>query len=108
MTGHDELTAGAAGPALGQVRSLSGEIARLTYERELAIARALAAGASWSGIGASLGCSAQAAHRKYRWICHNAATGEVWYEPPLLAKGPHRQSRPQSGYSIGGVQTAGG
>ena len=33
--------------------------------------------------GATLGVSAQAAHRRFRWVRHSPVTGEVWREPPL-------------------------
>ena len=52
-------------------------------QRELAISRALAAGATWAEIAQSLGCSPQAAHRRYRWLRHSEKTGAVWHERPL-------------------------
>ena len=40
-------------------------------------------GATWAEIGEALGVSAQAAHKRYRWLRHSPLTGECWYEPPL-------------------------
>ena len=63
---------------------LTARIAGLETDRETAIALAVAAGATWAEIGCALGVSAQAAHKRYRWLRHSPATGETWYEPPLL------------------------
>lgn len=62
---------------------LTGRITQLGIERELAISRALAGGASWAEIGRALGCTPQAAHKRYRWVRHSERTGAVWHEPPL-------------------------
>lgn len=62
---------------------LTGRITQLGIERELAISRALAGGASWAEIGRALGCTPQAAHKRYRWVRHSERTGAVWNEPPL-------------------------
>ena len=70
-------------PPLRRIESLTAQIDKLARERELAIARAVAAGQTWAEIGKSLGCSPQAAHEKYRWLRHNDKTGEVWRERPL-------------------------
>lgn len=68
---------------LQRIEQLTGRLNKLTTERELAIARALDDGATWAEIAQSLGCSTQAAHRRYRWLCYNAKTGAVWHERPL-------------------------
>jgi hypothetical protein len=47
----------------------------------------MAAGATWAEIGEALGVSAQAAHKRYRWLRHSPMTGECWYEPPLVGVG---------------------
>jgi hypothetical protein len=62
---------------------MSRRLESLSTERELAVARALTAGATWSEIGDSLGCSPQAAHRRYRWLRFSERTGQVWHEKPL-------------------------
>jgi hypothetical protein len=49
----------------------------------VAVATAVDAGCSWAGIGRALGVSAQAAHRRFRWLRYSPVTGEVWREPPL-------------------------
>jgi FixJ family two-component response regulator len=68
---------------LSAIESLTNQMEALTVERELNIAKAVAAGSTWSEIAARLGCTAQSAHRRYCWLRHNEATGEVWRECPL-------------------------
>jgi len=68
---------------LRRIDMLTGRITQLGIERELAISRALAGGASWAEIGRALGCTPQAAHKRYRWVRHSERTGAVWHEPPL-------------------------
>ena len=68
---------------LHRIDMLTGRITPLGIERELAISRALAGGASWAEIGRALGCTPQAAHKRYRWVRHSERTGAVWHEPPL-------------------------
>jgi hypothetical protein len=47
------------------------------------VADAVEAGCRWVDIGRALGVSAQAAHRRFRWLRHSPVTGESWREPPL-------------------------
>jgi DNA-binding NarL/FixJ family response regulator len=68
---------------LKRIEQLTRRLDALTHERELAIARSLADGATWSEIAQSLGCSTQAAHRRYRWLRYSPKTGAVWHERPL-------------------------
>lgn len=68
---------------LQRIEQLTGRLSKLTTERELAVARALDDGATWAEIAQSLGCSTQAAHRRYRWLRYNPKTGAVWHERPL-------------------------
>jgi DNA-binding NarL/FixJ family response regulator len=68
---------------LQRIEQLTGRLNRLTTERELAVARSLDDGATWAEIAQSLGCSTQAAHRRYRWLRYNPKTGVVWHERPL-------------------------
>jgi DNA-binding NarL/FixJ family response regulator len=68
---------------LRHIESLTAQIEKLNSERELAIARAMAAGQTWAAIASCLGCTPQSAHRRYRWLRHNEKTGEVWHERPL-------------------------
>jgi hypothetical protein len=69
---------------LEQVRAVTARITALQADRETAIAQAVSAGATWAEIGAAAGVSAQAAHKRYRWLRHSTTTGETWHEPPLL------------------------
>ena len=75
-SGHDHESAATH-------RDPHGSTERLSAERELAISRALAAGATWAEIAQWLGTSPQAAHRRYRWLRHSDKTGAVWHERPL-------------------------
>jgi DNA-binding NarL/FixJ family response regulator len=68
---------------LQRIEQLTGRLNKLTTERELAIARSLDDGATWAEVAQPLGCSTQAAHRRYRWLRYNAKTGAVWHELPL-------------------------
>ncbi len=68
---------------LRRIESITTQLDTLTKDQELAIARAVEAGATWTEIAQSLGCSPQAAHKRYRWLRHNSRTGETWYERPL-------------------------
>ncbi len=68
---------------LARVSSLTARISALEADRQTDIARVVTAGATWSEIGAATGVSAQAAHKRYRWLRHSTITGEPWHEPPL-------------------------
>lgn len=69
--------------ALRRVAALTARLDDLGAERDLAVSRALAGGATWSEIGEALGVSPQAAHKRYRWVRHSERTGAVWHERPL-------------------------
>jgi 16S rRNA G527 N7-methylase RsmG len=69
--------------ALKRIETLTARLETLSNERDLAVSRALAAGATWAEVAASLGCSPQAAHKRYRWVRHSERTGTVWHEHPL-------------------------
>jgi transposase-like protein len=47
------------------------------------VAAALADGATWAQIAAALGVSAQAAHKRFRWLRASTDGAEAWHEPPL-------------------------
>ncbi len=72
-----------ANAALRRIETLTARIERLSTDRELAIARALAAGATWAEIARTLGVTTQAAHKRYRWLRYSEATGALWHERPL-------------------------
>ena len=72
---------------LETIAALTARIAGLETDRERAIAIAMNQGESWSRIAAALGVTAQAAHKRYRWLRYSPVTGETWHEPPL----PRRQ-----------------
>ena len=67
---------------LRRVAELVQEMSRVSDELDLAVCVARDAGASWRGIAEALGCSPQAAHKRYRWARHSLE-GLVWHEPPL-------------------------
>jgi len=69
--------------ALRRIETLTRRLEALNSERDLAVSTALAGGATWAEIAASLGTSPQAAHKRYRFICHSDDTSAVWYEHPL-------------------------
>ena len=72
-----------ATPLLRRIETLTTRIGNLTSDRERAIARAIAAGMTWTEIADSLGVTPQAAHKRYRWLRYSERTGEVWHERPL-------------------------
>jgi hypothetical protein len=69
--------------ALRKLETVTGRLAKMEAERDTAVAVAMEAGCTWNEIGAALGVSAQAAHRRFRWLRRSAWTGEIWHEPPL-------------------------
>jgi hypothetical protein len=68
---------------VARIETVAGRLARLEAQRDAAVAAAVEAGATWAEIGRALGVSAQAAHKRFRWIRHSPVTGEVWHESPL-------------------------
>ncbi len=68
---------------LEKIEALTGRLAEMEAVRERAVAAAMERGATWAEIGEALGVTAQAAHKRYRWLRHSSVTGECWYEPPL-------------------------
>ncbi len=80
---HTHRTRAMAGSPLQRIEQLSSQISGLMAEQDLAISRARTNGATWSEIAEALGCSAQAAHKRYRWVRHSERTREVWHERPL-------------------------
>lgn len=69
--------------SLRQVAVLTERLDALNRERDLAVSQVLVAGATWAQVAQALGCSPQAAHKRYRWVRHDDATGTVWHERPL-------------------------
>jgi transposase-like protein len=68
---------------LEKIEALTARLVELEADRERAVAAAMERGATWAEIGEALGVTAQAAHKRYRWLRHSQLTGECWYEPPL-------------------------
>ena len=68
---------------LRRIEALTARIDNLSTDREMAIARAVAAGVTWAEIAHALGVTPQAAHKRYRWLRYSERTGEVWHERPL-------------------------
>jgi phage terminase small subunit len=69
--------------ALKRIGTITARLATLESQRAGAVAAAVDAGCTWAEIGEALGVSPQAAHKRFRWVRHDPATGEVWHEPPL-------------------------
>ena len=69
--------------ALKRIETVTARLAAVEAQRDVAVAMAVEAGCSWADIGRALGVSAQAAHRRFRWLRHSQVTGETWREPPL-------------------------
>ena len=69
--------------ALRRIETAAARLAVVESQRDVAVAAAVEAGCSWADIGGALGVSAQAAHRRFRWLRYSPVTGEVWREPPL-------------------------
>ena len=68
---------------LRNVEKITARLAVLGDERDVAVVRAVEAGCTWAEIGAALGVSAQAAHKRFRYLRHDPTTGEIWSEPQL-------------------------
>ena len=68
---------------LCRIAALTEQIRELTGAQDLAVARARASGATWAEIARALGCSAQAANKRYRWVRHSDHPPQVWFERPL-------------------------
>lgn len=66
-----------------KIETITARPEALESQRDAAVATATDAGCSWAEIGRALGVSAQAAHKRFRWIRHSPITGETWREPPL-------------------------
>jgi hypothetical protein len=72
-----------AHPALARIHELTAEFRRLDHQRDIAVRDAIVSGATWTQIAHALGVTNQAAHKRYRWLRSNPATGETWHERPL-------------------------
>lgn len=72
-----------------RIATLTTRLAVLEHDRLVAIAEAVADGATWAEIAEALGVSTQAAHKRYRWLRHSPITGETWLEPPLPRPSSH-------------------
>jgi hypothetical protein len=82
MVDSEATATRAVDAVLKRVDELANELSTTTAELDLAVCRARDAGASWREIAERLGCTPQAAHKRYRWARHNV-DGLVWHEPPL-------------------------
>jgi hypothetical protein len=69
--------------ALERVAELTSQVAELEDRRAREVARAVFHGATWAQIGAALGLTAQSAHRRFRYLVYDPATGASWSVPPL-------------------------
>jgi hypothetical protein len=69
--------------ALQRIVELSEQIKDLETRRVREIARAGHHQATWAQVGAALGVTAQSAHRRFRHLVYDPATGTSWSAPPL-------------------------
>jgi hypothetical protein len=69
--------------ALDRIVELSASISEAETRRSREVARAVFHGATWAQIGTALGVTAQSAHRRFRYMVYDPATGTSWSEPPL-------------------------
>jgi hypothetical protein len=70
------------GKALSRVSEVQSEIDRMEGERDLAVARSVYWGATWSEIAEALGVTTQSAHRRFRWLRYDPVTRRTWTEDP--------------------------
>lgn len=68
---------------LRRIEKLATDISQLAAEQDFAVSQARASGTTWAEIADALGCSPQAAHKRYRWVRHSERTRQVWHERPL-------------------------
>ena len=78
---------------LARIAKLTEDAARIETLRETEIAKAVAAGATWRHIAHALAVTPQGAHKRYRHLRHDPATGATWHEPPLPLEPPHQPPR---------------
>ena len=69
--------------ALTATTGASAALTAAQHAVDATVARAIHWGASWADIGAALGITRQAAHRRYRHHRWDPNTQTVWTEPPL-------------------------
>jgi predicted transcriptional regulator len=67
---------------LARLAKATEQLVSIERERDRAVAVAMTAGCSWAEIGASLGMTAQGAHRRFRDLRVDE-DGFVWREPRL-------------------------
>lgn len=70
----------------GELEELRAAVLAVTASencRDRLVVAARDAGASWRDIAAVLGVSAQAAHKRYRHLRGDLASGRTWQERPL-------------------------
>ena len=71
--------------------ALRASSAALEQQRDRAVEAAIAAGATWTQIGAALGVSSQAAHKRFRWLAPAGRAG------PRTAPEPAAPAAPRGG-----------
>lgn len=63
--------------AIEDMRTATEAVRAAEAARDLAVARAMHWGASWSQISGALGVSTQAAHHRFRTLRYNPKTGKI-------------------------------
>ena len=69
--------------ALAKTRDATGQLRRAERDLETAVARSMHWGATWAEIAAALDISPQGAHKRFRRLRYDPASGQAWHEPPL-------------------------
>jgi DNA-binding NarL/FixJ family response regulator len=69
--------------ALARTVDATRQVRVAVTEQETAVARAMHWGATWAEIAAALGVTPQAAHKRFRRLRYDPASGRAWHEPPL-------------------------
>ncbi len=89
---------------LRRVATLTAQLDALVTERDLAVSRALAAGATWVGIGEALGVSPQASHKRLRVPLGHFAPPGIMVSAVARSPGSSFAPGPSDGANMRGLR----
>ena len=69
--------------ALTKTTDATRRLRQAEIDVETAVARSMHWGATWVDVAAALGVTPQAAHKRFRHVRYDPASGRAWREPPL-------------------------